>query len=103
MTSWSEGKQNSLDLFIESRGGFTRELLSHCKVNGYGTSSRLVLFSGPHEISMPVGEYESVLMIASGFGIAAQLPYLKQPDLRIQCLQDSHLSSPFGLEIADPR
>ena len=27
---------------------------------------------------MAVDEYESVLMIASGFGIAAQLPYLKR-------------------------
>jgi len=25
-----------------------------------------------------VGEYENILMIANGFGIAAHLPYLKQ-------------------------
>jgi len=37
-----------------------------------------VLFSGPYGLSAPVGEYESVLMIASGFGMAAQLPCLKQ-------------------------
>lgn len=33
---------------------------------------------GPHGISAPVGEYENILMIANGFGIAAHLPYLKQ-------------------------
>jgi NAD(P)H-flavin reductase len=40
--------------------------------------SRLALFSGPHGISTPVCAYESVIMIATGFGIAAQLPYVKQ-------------------------
>jgi Ferric reductase NAD binding domain len=36
------------------------------------------LFSGLHGISALVGEYENVLMIASGFGVAAYLPYLKR-------------------------
>ena len=40
--------------------------------------SRLALFSGPHRISTPVYAYESIIMIATGFGIAAQLPYVKQ-------------------------
>ncbi len=78
VTSWSEGKQSSLDLFIEPRGGLTRELLRHSKTDSDGSSSCLALFSGPHGISTPVGDYETVLMIASGFGIAAHLPYLKQ-------------------------
>ena len=74
VTSWADEKQTSLDLFIEPRRGLTRELLGHT-----GTAdSRLVLFGGPHGISAPVGEFESVVMIASGFGIAAHLPYLKQ-------------------------
>jgi hypothetical protein len=40
--------------------------------------SRLALFSRPHGISTPIYVYESVIMIATSFGIAAQLPYLKQ-------------------------
>ena len=39
---------------------------------------RLALFSGPHGVSIPVGEYGKVLMIAAGSGIVAQLPYLKE-------------------------
>lgn len=78
VTSWSEGKQSSLDLFIEPRRGLTQEILRHSKISYNGSSSYLALFSGPHGISAPVGDYETVLMIASGFGIAAHLPYLKK-------------------------
>jgi len=38
----------------------------------------LVLFSGPHGKSVPMEAYENILMVASDFGIAAYLPYLKQ-------------------------
>src|SRR5947208_2691041 len=38
----------------------------------------LSLFSGPHGTSAPVSDYETILMAASGFGMVAQLPYLKQ-------------------------
>ncbi|KAG9231519.1 cell surface metalloreductase [Amylocarpus encephaloides] len=65
----------TLDLFIEPHRGFTQKLLQYSKSNH---SPRLALFSGPHSTSAPVGDYETVLMVASGFGIAAQLPYLKQ-------------------------
>ena len=78
VTSWSEGSQSSLDLFIEPRRGFTRELLSHSKIDCDGPSPCVALFSGTHGTSAPVGDYETVRMIASGFGMAAQLPYLKQ-------------------------
>ncbi len=74
VTSWTDGKQESLDLFIEPHHGLTRELLGHAGA----AESRLVLFGGPHGISAPVSGYETVVMIASGFGIAAHLPYLKQ-------------------------
>ncbi len=80
VTSWAHEKQDRLDLFVEPRKGLTRELLYRAETdeNGGATGSRLVLFSGPHGISAPVGEYESVLLIAAGFGMAAHLPYLKQ-------------------------
>jgi hypothetical protein len=100
------GKQQHLDLLIEPRRGCTRKLLDLGRVNKKlldiwraneqlhgketenesaeddivldGLQSPLVLFSGPHGLSAPVGDYEAVLMIASGFVIASQLPYLKQ-------------------------
>ncbi|KAI9774177.1 MAG: hypothetical protein M1839_001879 [Geoglossum umbratile] len=74
--SWAEKPQDHLDLFIEPRRGLTRELLSHA-MNRHATN-HLVLFSGPHGKSVPVDDCENILMVASGFGIAAQLPYLKQ-------------------------
>ncbi len=39
---------------------------------------RLAIVSGPHGTGISVGDYGKVLMIATGFGIAAQLPYLKE-------------------------
>ena len=78
VTSWSDEKQSSLDLLVQCRGGLTQELLRHSKACGNFISSHLVMISGPYGISAPVGEYECVLMIASGFGGAAQLPYLKK-------------------------
>ena len=97
VTSWSEGEQYYLDLFIEPRKGLTQKLLtrSHAYqklLEERGTNEKLedgtaipnsslsclAFFSGPHGTSIPVGDYETVLLIASGFGIASQLPYLKQ-------------------------
>jgi hypothetical protein len=75
LTSWSKGEQSVLDLFIEPCQGFTQKLLEYSKSN---RPLCLALFSGPHGTSALVGEYETVLMIASGFGIAAQLSYLRQ-------------------------
>jgi hypothetical protein len=43
-----------------------------------GLASHLAMFTGPHGCSVAVGEYETVVMIASDFGIAAQLPYLDE-------------------------
>jgi NAD(P)H-flavin reductase len=78
VTSWSEEEQHSLDLFVEPRGGLTSELLRRSKPDGNGRSLYVALFSGPHGTSAPVGDYETILMIADGFGIVAQLPYLKK-------------------------
>lgn len=102
ITSWKEGPTPSMDLLIEPRHGFTRKLLDCAedyqisktesadeepKRNfGCATDSpegprssdfRTVMFSGPHGSAAPVGDYGKVLMVATGFGIAAQLPFLK--------------------------
>lgn len=74
VTNWVEGKQDTLELFVQPQRGLTRKLFSHGILN----APRLVLFSGPHGISISVVEYETVLMFATGFGIAAQLPYLRK-------------------------
>ena len=74
--SWAETPQNYLDLFIEPRRGLTRELLYHAR-NGH-IMNPLVLLSGPHGKSVSMDSCQNILMIASDFGIAAHLPYLKQ-------------------------
>ncbi|KAH8726708.1 cell surface metalloreductase [Phaeosphaeriaceae sp. PMI808] len=81
VTSWTEGKQDSLDLLIEPRRGLTQRLLLHSKAarnSGRRLSPHLALFTGPYGASASVNRYETVVMIASGFGIAGQLPYLKK-------------------------
>ena len=74
--SWGPGKQHIIDLLIEPRRGLTRDLLYHAK--GDHAANFLVIFSGPHGTSVAMDEYESILMVASGFGIATHLPYLKR-------------------------
>jgi len=39
---------------------------------------RLAIISGPHGMGIPIGDYGKILMIVIGFGIVAQLSYLKQ-------------------------
>ena len=74
--SWAENPQDHVDLFIEPRRGLTRELLYHAQ-NARAKHSP-VMFSGPHGKSVCMDSYENILMVATGFGIAAQLPYLKR-------------------------
>lgn len=96
VTTWAQGKQQYLDLLIEPRKGWTRTLLELGRANskmlgeqkGSGTKeggialdgvpSYLAFFTGPHGPTAPASDYETVVMIASGYGIASQLPYLKQ-------------------------
>lgn len=75
VASWSADVVDKLDLLIEPRKGLTRRLL-RCSPTPQNLCP--ALFTGPHGNSVPVGDYEVVLMVASGYGIAAQLPYLKQ-------------------------
>lgn len=84
IASWTEGRAASFDLLIEPRNGFTRRLFDHAREHSEvqyqadKSDFHHAIFSGPHGLSAPVGDYGSVLMIATGFGIVAQLPYLKE-------------------------
>jgi len=71
-----EPRLTMIQLLIEPRDGFTHRLLRHAKETPSKTN-HLVLFSGPHSSATPMRGYGSILMIATGFGIAAQLPNLK--------------------------
>ena len=55
----------------------TLNLLKHAKNNNV-IRSHLVLFSRPYRISVNIGKYEKIVIVASGFGIAVYLLYLKR-------------------------
>lgn len=80
VTSWADAGQDTLEFFVQPRRGLTREILYHAEADEKSGAKTAcwVLFSGPHGTSAPVGEYENVLMIADGFGIAAHLPYIER-------------------------
>ena len=68
----SDSKLTTVQLLIEPRDGFTRRLLRLAQEHENG-SEHLVLYSGPYGSPASMAKYGNVLMIASGFGIAAQL------------------------------
>jgi hypothetical protein len=97
VTSWSAGRSKDLDIVVQPRKGWTRSLsdlgqkneqrlrektnggaivMDQNKLHDECLISKFALFTGPHGCSIAVGEYETVVMIASDFGIASQLPYL---------------------------
>ncbi|ELQ33925.1 hypothetical protein OOU_Y34scaffold00845g4 [Pyricularia oryzae Y34] len=73
VTSWSKDRQKSLDLFVERRRGFTRKL--HLADSQEG---RHAIISGPFGRRVSLLEFDFVLLLASGYGIAAQAAYLRE-------------------------
>ncbi|KAI3339697.1 hypothetical protein F4824DRAFT_454462 [Ustulina deusta] len=67
-----ESDRQVIVLLAQPRRGFTRKLL--------GSSSRKyrALIEGPYGKSLSVGKYGTVLLLATGVGIAGQLPYIKE-------------------------
>ncbi|KXX74511.1 Ferric reductase transmembrane component 3 [Madurella mycetomatis] len=77
VASWSEEAGRRLRLFVEPRHGWTKKLLRYIKLNPEGAPCR-ALFTGPFGVSVPTRNYGIVLLVASGFGIVALMPYLKK-------------------------
>ncbi|KAA8652089.1 ferric reductase family protein [Aspergillus tanneri] len=78
VTSWSRGRQEAMELLVQPRRGLSADLIRHSPAVVESSVSFLALFTGPHGTSEDVGHYESILVVASGFGIAAAIPYLKK-------------------------
>ena len=78
VTSWSRGKQDTLDLLVQPQRGFSAKFLRYNRPKIEGSVSFAVLFTGPHGVNVSVSGYESALVVASGFGIAAVTPHIKQ-------------------------
>lgn len=79
VASCTGGEQTTLELLIGLQKGLTSKFLRNRTTVSDSASAdlRLVLFSGPHGLSAPLAEFETVLLFASGLGIVTQLPYLR--------------------------
>ncbi|KAJ5982690.1 hypothetical protein N7451_012790 [Penicillium sp. IBT 35674x] len=78
ITSWSKRRQDTLKLLVQPRHGFSGDLVRHGSLGVKTSISFLALFSGPHGITENTDHYETALLVTSGFGIAASIPYLKK-------------------------
>ena len=80
VASCKEGKQTALELLIGPQRGLTSKFLriSTYSANSVEANLCLALFSGAHGLSAPLADFETVFLVASGLGIAAQLPCLRQ-------------------------
>lgn len=93
MISWWDRDRRDgglvLSLLVEPRAGFTGELsrLVHDKLNrgalgeptdaAEGLPGLLAFIDGPYGAPHGFGRYGTVIMIASGIGIAGHMPYIK--------------------------
>ena len=78
IVSWTE---SCLTFLVEPHDGFSNALLSGAlaqEQSGNSQPIRRAFFTGPHGSCVSMGEYGSILMFASGFGIAALLPHVKE-------------------------
>ncbi|KAL6229546.1 hypothetical protein BDW75DRAFT_249571 [Aspergillus navahoensis] len=78
VTSWSKREQQTMELLVQPLRGFSADLLRYADGAMDGSVSFLALFSGPHGTAIDASHYESVLVVAGGFGIAAAIPHLKR-------------------------
>lgn len=76
VTSWSPEKQDVLELFVQSQRGLTMSLHACAAFDGFASYTAFV--SGPYGTSQSTDDYECVLAIATDFGIAGIIPYLKK-------------------------
>lgn len=76
VTSWSPQKQDTLELFAQTRRGLTARLRACAALEGSASFSAFI--SCPHGISRPVSKYECVLVVATGFGIAGVISNIKK-------------------------
>ena len=76
MVSWWENDEDNhyVALLVQVRSGFTKDLLFHAAAN---QPKLLALIEGSYGREIPLREYGTALLFATGIGIAGQLPYVK--------------------------
>ena len=92
MASHRQDNTTTLDILVHSRKGLTSKLAQYAQGESKFSS---LMFTGPHGVPAPVAKYHKVMIVASGVGIVAQLPYLTQLTQRYSTsnwhLRDVHL------------
>ena len=75
-----------LVFWIRPFDGWTRHLRQQCIKSHGRTLDTTILLEGPYGEQFPLWEYESILLIAGGTGIAAAVPYIQ--DHLARCATD---------------
>lgn len=76
VTWWDEdgyGKASTIHLHIKARKGLTRGLVSAAK----SEPSLQAWIDGPYGVGLRLDNYATVVLLCTGIGIAAQIPYMK--------------------------
>ena len=74
MIAWWERSADGLTVYllVKPRRGFTNKLA------GLSDRDLVAFIDGPYGVDYAFGRYGTVLMFASGIGIAGQLPHIKE-------------------------
>lgn len=77
MISWwdndIDGRSTNIYLLVKPANGFSQRLVQHG-----GNRTLKSWIDGPYGRVKDTGDYGSIVMFASGIGIATQVPYLKE-------------------------
>ncbi|RTE75977.1 hypothetical protein BHE90_009558 [Fusarium euwallaceae] len=74
VANWSPEAQKELKLFVEVNSGLTKTLRDRVELE---LTSNIGIFTGPYGRRIPVENYETVILIATGLGVVALTPYLQ--------------------------
>jgi predicted ferric reductase len=69
---YKDGENDVIVLIVQPRRGFTRQLM------GRTETDMKAIIEGPYGGKLSLGSYGTVLLFATGVGIASQLPFIKQ-------------------------
>ncbi|PKX91411.1 ferric reductase family protein [Aspergillus novofumigatus IBT 16806] len=67
-----QGKATSISILVQKKDGFTQSLVDH------PGREFLTWIDGPYGERIDLSSYNNVLLVASGIGIAAQIPYIRE-------------------------
>ena len=73
----SSGKPKSISLLVRRRKGFTERLYQKVLCSRFGRLSLYAYAEGPYGSLHSYDSYSSVMLIAGGIGITAQMPHLR--------------------------